>query len=402
MPSFDWIVVGNGLTGAALSYELSRQGFSVLLLDRSDRPDSATRYSYGGIPHWSGTTEFTRTLCHHSQDRYAALGEETGVNIEWRDLDLVLTVNPGEDPGHIAQRYAAVETPPQPIDVETAIALEPQLNPAAIGGAVTVRHGHVNPTQLVRAYNQGLQARGGQRIIAPVTELVQVGGRVTGVLTPTQAYAAQRVAIAAGGYTRALLQSIQLAVPVYFTYAEILETAPLTDTFRTLIMPATLSRSGLEKQATQPEKEPLWAAAADQALMPPILDVGLIQFQDGHCRIGQISRIQTVPEPTVDATTSAAQLRQGITHLVPALASVPAQWHGCPVAYSRDGLPLAGPVPHLSGLHLFSGFSGPFALVPGLATQFAQWVQTDDAANVPAAVAPARFSTAAAAGATPP
>jgi glycine/D-amino acid oxidase-like deaminating enzyme len=38
MQTFDWIVVGNGLTGAALSYELSRQGLSVLLLDRSMHP----------------------------------------------------------------------------------------------------------------------------------------------------------------------------------------------------------------------------------------------------------------------------------------------------------------------------------------------------------------------------
>jgi glycine/D-amino acid oxidase-like deaminating enzyme len=35
MQTFDWIVVGNGLTGAAASYELARQGHSVT----ADRPD---------------------------------------------------------------------------------------------------------------------------------------------------------------------------------------------------------------------------------------------------------------------------------------------------------------------------------------------------------------------------
>jgi glycine/D-amino acid oxidase-like deaminating enzyme len=34
MKTQDWIVVGGGITGAALSYELAKKGFSVLLLER--------------------------------------------------------------------------------------------------------------------------------------------------------------------------------------------------------------------------------------------------------------------------------------------------------------------------------------------------------------------------------
>jgi glycine/D-amino acid oxidase-like deaminating enzyme len=157
-------------------------------------------------------------------------------------------------------------------------------------------------------------------------------------------------------------------------------------------MPAALTRSGLEKQASSPETEPLWEQPTAQELMPPILDVGLIQFQDGTCRIGQISRIQTTPTPAVDAAASEASLRQGIEKLVPALKSVPGQWHGCPVAFSRDGLPLAGPIPQLEGLHIFSGFGSPFALVPALAAHFAQAAQ-NGASPMMDAVAPTRFTT---------
>ncbi|NJO86223.1 MAG: FAD-binding oxidoreductase [Synechococcaceae cyanobacterium RM1_1_27] len=32
--SFDWIVVGAGITGAALAYELSCQGHAVLLIEK--------------------------------------------------------------------------------------------------------------------------------------------------------------------------------------------------------------------------------------------------------------------------------------------------------------------------------------------------------------------------------
>jgi glycine/D-amino acid oxidase-like deaminating enzyme len=403
MQTFDWIVVGNGLTGAALSYELSRQGLSVLLLDRSDSPASATRYSYGGIPYWSGRTDLTRQLCHAGKARHQELSAETGVDTEFRELDLLLTIAPGQDAKTLAQTYSAAECPPQPISVAEAIALEPQLNPEALAGALTVRHGHVNPTALVQAYNHGLQTLGGHRIIAPVTELVQIGDRVTGVITPTQAYAAGQVAIAAGGFTRALVKTIGLTVPVYFTHAEILETPPLEPCLRTLIMPAAMTRATLEADAGDISLETRWQQSAEQAseqtgsaLAAPILDVGCIQFRDGTVRIGQISRIHTALQPPLDQATGIAQLRQGIADLVPTLAARPSQWHSCPVAFSQDGLPLAGPVPELQGLSLFSGFSSPFALVPGLAVHFAEWAIGESAPPnqldpLMAAVSPGRF-----------
>jgi glycine/D-amino acid oxidase-like deaminating enzyme len=63
MKTYDWIVIGAGITGAALSYELVKTGFSVLLLEKHKTPQNATRYSYGGLAFWSGTTELTRQLC---------------------------------------------------------------------------------------------------------------------------------------------------------------------------------------------------------------------------------------------------------------------------------------------------------------------------------------------------
>ncbi|MHC5825252.1 MAG: FAD-dependent oxidoreductase, partial [Nostoc sp.] len=63
MKTYDWIVVGGGITGATLAYELAKTGFSVLLLEQYSRPQNATRYSYGGLAYWSATTKLTRQLC---------------------------------------------------------------------------------------------------------------------------------------------------------------------------------------------------------------------------------------------------------------------------------------------------------------------------------------------------
>lgn len=97
MQTFDWIVVGNGLVGAAASYELARQGLSVLLVDQHLEPDGATRYSYGGIPYWAGTCPLTRTLCEEGIAKHRQLSEELGADTQFRELDLLLTVAPDDD-----------------------------------------------------------------------------------------------------------------------------------------------------------------------------------------------------------------------------------------------------------------------------------------------------------------
>lgn len=389
MQTFDWIVVGNGLTGAALSYELAQQGCSVLLLEKSLTPTSATRCSYGGIPYWSGRTDLLRQLCREGFACHRSLPEKTGVATEFRELDLLLTVSKDQDPQAVAKRYAAVEIPPAPISIQEAVEREPQLNPEAIAGALTVRHGHVNPMALINAYNRGLQDAGGHLVITPVTGLVRIGDRITGVTTPTQAYAAGNVAIAAGSHTRNLLKTAGIKVPVYFTHAEILETPPLETHFRTLVMPATLDRSTLESKAVRSEFEPLWDEAGHKIAFP-ILDAGFIQFLDKTMRLGQISRIDTALNPDFDAQASEQQLREGIAPLVPALADVSGQWRACRVTFSRDGLPLAGPIPGLTGATVFSGFTSPFALVPAAATHFAHWATGSESAVIKA-LSPGRF-----------
>jgi glycine/D-amino acid oxidase-like deaminating enzyme len=49
MKTYDWIVIGGGITGAALAYELTKKNFSVLLLEQNAIANNATRYSYGGL-----------------------------------------------------------------------------------------------------------------------------------------------------------------------------------------------------------------------------------------------------------------------------------------------------------------------------------------------------------------
>ncbi|MBE9156656.1 FAD-binding oxidoreductase [Nodosilinea sp. LEGE 06152] len=373
MQTFDWIVVGNGLVGAAVSYELARCGFSVLLLDRALEPGNATRYSYGGIPYWSGSTALTQQLCREGIAKHRQLSEELEGDTEFRELDLVLTLAADGDPKAAAEPYASCATPPQFVSAAEAKALEPLLNEAAIAGAFTVRHGHVSPVALVKAYNQAFQRLGGTRIVASVVDLVRIKDRVTGILTTEQAYPAKHVLVAAGAFSRALLRQVKLTVPLYYTYAELIETPPLDLTLRALIMPAQTERFAMEAKASQPSTDAQWDQPGHE-LTPAILDCGAIQFLDGHLCLGQISRTLTNLEAELDAAESDRRLRSAIAAPIPTLANVPGTWRYCRVSFSRDGLPLVGGIPGVEGLHLMAGFSAPFVYLPPVAQRFAQAV----------------------------
>lgn len=392
MTTYDWIVIGNGLAGAALSYELAKQGFSVLVIEQQPQANNATRCSYGGIAYWSGKTDLMRQLAQEGIDRHRQLPDELDYLTELREIDLLLTISPENDTELLALSYAECVNPPILLDRGQACEIEPLLNPDAISGAFTVQHGHVRPTAIVEAYNQGFQRLGGQMRFEQVIRCTRTGNRVTGVETTSGLISASRVAIAAGGLSRSLLQQVGITVPVYFTHAEVIKTPPVDLTLQTLVMPAQLQRFQLEQEAGDIAHDQQWNQAESE-INNMILDTGVVQFAAGDLCMGQISRILTDPHAEIDPAASEAHLRQAIGHVLPELQSLAGTWHHCLVAFSGDGIPLVGRVPDLEGAYLFSGFSNPFAIVPAIAPRFVQWTKTQ-ADPLIDQMQPTRFSSA--------
>ncbi|MCC5647601.1 FAD-binding oxidoreductase [Nostoc sp. CHAB 5824] len=365
MKTYDWIVVGSGIAGAALAYELSKTGFSVLLLEQYETPQNATRYSYGGLAYWSGTTPITRQLCEEALARYNILSQELDADIQFRELDLLLTISAHSDPEATAASYNHFAIPPRLLSVQEACELEPLLNREAISGALTVKHGHIHPEKTALAYIQAFLRAGGEMQISQVLQVLQ-----DGVKTTTATFHSANVAICAGGLSRQLLKSAGISVKLYFTHAEIIETPPVDVQLRTLVMPANLQRFQLEAESTQVDE--LWDELGNEPV-PPSLDAGAIQFQDGSFRIGQISRVLTDPHAKVNSEESEKWLRRSVGQILPALENLAGTWHHCLVAFSSDRLPLIGTIPEFDSVHLFSGFSNPLVIIPPLAKRFANF-----------------------------
>lgn len=389
MKTYDWIVVGGGITGAALSYELARIGFCVLLLEQHATLQGATRYSYGGLAYWSGTTALTRQLCESGIARHRILSEELETDTQFRELDLLLTISADSDPEAAVASYAHFAIPPRLLSVAEACTLEPLLNGEAIAGALTVKHGHIQPEKTTQGYIQAFLRAGGVMQVAQVLGLLQTGERVIGVKTTTETYHSANVVICAGGFSRALLKSAGIPVRLYFTHAEVIETPPVDVQLRTLVMPAQTKRFQLEAESSTAETDSLWDEPGHEPVLP-ILDAGAIWFLNGSLRLGQHSRVLTDPNAKIDSAESEAAIRASVGQVLPALENLPGTWCHCLVGFSSDRLPLIGAIPGVEGVHVFSGFSNPLVIVPPLAQRFANWAAGQDD-EIITQLSPSRF-----------
>ncbi|MBR8827519.1 MAG: FAD-binding oxidoreductase [Gomphosphaeria aponina SAG 52.96 = DSM 107014] len=366
MKQYNWIVIGGGITGSALAYELQKKGFSVLLLEKDLSPKNATLYSYGGLAYWSGTTKLTRQLCQEGIDIHRHLSEELDGDTEFRELDLILTINPEDDPQEVAAGYEQFAIAPRLLDLKAACELEPLLNPKAIAAVLQLPHGHIHPDKTNQAYGQAYQRLGGEMKIESVVQLLQEGEKFVGVKTPHHSYYADNTVCCAGGLSRSLLQKAGITVKIYFTHAQLIKIPPTEVKLKAIVMPAQLQRLSLEAAATQMEQ--LWEQPS-QELVARVMEAGAVQFKDGSLCLGQSSQIITAPEAEINLAASEAEIRTGVGKILPALATLPGNCHTCLVTFAHNSLPLVGAVGE--GIYLFNGFTSTLVFAPPLARHFA-------------------------------
>jgi glycine/D-amino acid oxidase-like deaminating enzyme len=373
MATYDWIVIGAGITGACLAYELSQQGFKVLLIEQNRIPDNATVYSYGGLAYWSGTDQLTRTLGGEGIELHRNLSQELDADTEFRDLNLVLTIDRQDDPEIIAQNYHHFAIIPELLSVNDACILEPLLNPNAISGALKLPHGHIHSQKTTDAYIQAFERNNGVIIYERVVDLLRQVDDVIGVQTTNNNYHSANTIVCAGGLSRSLLQQANIEVSNYYTHAQLILTPPVDLELGTVVMPAVQQRFKLEAQAQKLAAD-AWNSPYDHPFSQAILDPGAVQFMDGRICMGQISAIAPNPKAKFNSDTAETQIREQVSNVLPLLEDIPGTLHSCLVAFNHQAIALVGNLASIKGIYLFSGFTSTLVFAPVLARRFACWI----------------------------
>ena len=371
----DVAIVGAGVVGAALAYELARRRQRVAVVERGEAPGlGASRWSLGGT-NWlsAAMNPRLRDLCREGLNRHQTLSGELGTDSGFRARP-ILVLAPTDDA--LAGLAAFIENGRahgfggRIVDQAELSRLEPTLKPGAAVGAGLCDLGWLDTVQATRAWMTGASTLGASIRTGVEVQAVHLDGPRPRVETSAGPIEAGRVVVAAGAWMGRLLRQSGLSAPLVYTHAEILESEPLPPTFNHVVVSANQSRAVLEAEIARPEHRTRFESEDGSEFGALSVELGVVQRADGRVRLGQLSRgiAGILDGPRADGE---AAIRAEVAQYFPELAQQPAHLHSRPVSFSADRLPVAGPLPGQPDCWLIGGLVSPLIYLPALAAQVA-------------------------------
>ncbi|MEI2299731.1 NAD(P)/FAD-dependent oxidoreductase [Ensifer sp. MJa1] len=342
--SFDFIVVGKGMMGAAAGRHLALSGASVALIG-PDEPKDWANHSGVFSSHYDNA-RITRTidddpvwarLARRSIARYGAIERDSGIRFYHEVGCLIAGPAPGADYDYMEK----VERARDALGVEAPLfdgdALSQRFPwfrfPAGHAGIYERKGaGYINPRALVLAQTMCAEKAGARIVRSEVRSVSEVTDRVVVTTQDGSRFDAGRVIVAAGGFS---LSNTLLPRPI-----------DLVVKARTVFF-AEVASGDLKTFEGMPS---LIGAAPEQEqsyyLLPPVA------YEDGkhYIKIGGDPTDRVLDdEPAVrqwfrgSASAPAAEhLRGLLAKVMPGLAPASTHFSPCVTSFTRHGLPYIG------------------------------------------------------------
>ena len=217
------LIIGAGITGAALAFQLSRRGEAVTIVSTHAEGGLASAASFG----WLNASFF---LSHpHYQIRHEGLaahrrlcGLLPGLPTSWQGC--LWYEATGDAQAETASDLRDLGYKVETLTKAEIAATRPALGPVPDSALFFPEEGVADPADLARA----LIAASGARVIrATVTAITEAQGRTTGVLTDLGPLTADRVILATGTGTSALLDPFGFILPMLKRPGLMIATNPL-------------------------------------------------------------------------------------------------------------------------------------------------------------------------------
>lgn len=228
----DVIIIGGGIIGCAIAYDLAKRGVKSLVIDKAHTVGTEASWAGAGIlTSHASTHEPYPTLCRASLELYPSLAEElrteTQIDIEFiQSGTLSVFFDQAEAAGLIglADRRVKRGFSTEVLTAEQAWELEPALSKSIAGAVLFPEDAQVRNPKMVTALTKGAAKLGAEfQVGNPVTDFVRTGenggeDRVVGVVVNGETLYADTFVIAAGCWAGAL--TAQLDVPMQIAPAK--------------------------------------------------------------------------------------------------------------------------------------------------------------------------------------
>jgi glycine oxidase len=281
--TFDVAIVGGGLIGSSIAFELGAEGLRVIVLDRQEPGRESSWAAAGMLSPGPGSLEdaplapLAKESLRLYPDYIAAVEEASGRSASFQregTLEIFFGDHAEGERDSLVAAHRRVGLAAEPIAADAARKMEESLGAAARAAAWLPEEATVDPRLLMEAVLAGARQRGVEiRSNCAVTSFLREGDdegmRCTGVAAGGEKIAAKFVVLAAGCFTGALEgfgDGFRLCVPTHPVRGQMMALRPKEVSLRRVLRSArgyvvprrdgrivagsTLENAGFEKHVT--------------------------------------------------------------------------------------------------------------------------------------------------------
>jgi glycine/D-amino acid oxidase-like deaminating enzyme len=194
-------VIGAGIVGASIAYNLSRRGCDVLLLDKRGPAAQASGNSFAWInASWFDAPRSYFDLRTHSLNEYHRLSQDVDIPLHWGgSLEWYHTVGQEQEISTGVRRIQNYGAPTWMIDRDRLAELEPNLNPGNDGQvAWSSRDGAIDPAGTTHALVNRVIEHGGTTVFPAMVTGIRQTPQGMLVKTDIASFEVDQVVVAAG------------------------------------------------------------------------------------------------------------------------------------------------------------------------------------------------------------
>jgi sarcosine oxidase subunit beta len=348
-PETDVAIVGGGIMGLAIAYQLARLGVTdVVVLEAHHLAWGASGRNGGGIrQQWS--TEMNIRLMQESVEICRGFAQEIGTNVWMRQGGYLFLARAEAELERMKDAIALqnrCDVPTRMLGVDEARALVPELAADAfVGACYNPTDAIVFPWPFLWGYARAAAKLGVEIHTFTPVEAIDREASAFALRTPKGTVRARRVINAAGAWSPGVARMVGVELPSWPARHEILSTEPLKPFLRPMVS---------------------------------VLDSGLYFSQSLR---GEIVGGITLPEEARDAQVRLGSrlafveaMAAALLDVMPVLGHVKVvrQWAG-PYDLTPDMNPIVGEAPGVPGFYLCCGFVGHgFMMAPVVARYYAR------------------------------
>jgi sarcosine oxidase subunit beta len=348
----DAIVIGSGVIGSSVAYNLSKRGISVNLIESGTIGCGSSCACDGFVILQSKSPGPHLTMALASEVLYRTLPDELDWDIGYRHCGGMIIIEREEELN--AMKIFMSKQQNLGLDVhllsgDEARKVEPALAPHIVGATICSRDAQVNPMYLVTGYINAAKREG--LVVhknTPVTEITMKSNKITGVIAGGNHFSAGTVICCCGVKTPELLSKLNINLQIKPRRGQLVITEPVEPIINHVML---CSRYIAAKY--HPE---LLENADDDAIR---LGVGMAleQTAEGGLLIGSTREFVGF-----DKNVSEVGIRTVVAHavrMVPALKKIRMVRAFAGLRpYTPDGKAFMGAVPNYKGLYVAAGHEG--------------------------------------------